>query len=144
MKINLLYVFAGTVTFLSGLFGIYAVKYGPYRELDAYMTEPLERDKEYYDEEELESYITDHVADFTEKNGDTVEKVSFTVKEYIVFSFPLEVVTVLSLISIISPQITTLSLSKFKSAIYMARWWATPPSKNEKSAISNDLGGISY
>ena len=38
-------------------------------------------DKEYYDEEELESYITDHVADFTEKNGDTVEKVSFTVKE---------------------------------------------------------------
>jgi len=81
MKINLLYVFAGTITILSGLFGVYAVKYGPYRELDAYMTETLERDKEYYDEEELESYITDHVADFTEKNGDTVEKVSFTVKE---------------------------------------------------------------
>ncbi len=51
MKINLLYVFAGTITILSGLFGVYAVKCGPYRELDAYMTEPLERDKEYYDEE---------------------------------------------------------------------------------------------
>ena len=51
MKINLLYAFAGTITILSGLFGVYAVKYGPYRELDAYMSEPLERDKEYYDEE---------------------------------------------------------------------------------------------
>ena len=38
-------------------------------------------DKEYYDEEELESYITEHVDDFTEKNGDVVEKVSFKVEE---------------------------------------------------------------
>lgn len=38
-------------------------------------------DKEYYDADELESYITEHVADYTEENGDTVEKVSFQVEE---------------------------------------------------------------
>lgn len=38
-------------------------------------------DKEYYDEEELESYITEHVAEYTEQNGEIVEKASFAVKE---------------------------------------------------------------
>ncbi len=38
-------------------------------------------DRDYYDEEELESYITEHVAEYTQKNGDTVEKVSFGVTE---------------------------------------------------------------
>ncbi len=40
-------------------------------------------DKEYYDSEELESYITERVADYTEENGDTVEKASFQVEEEI-------------------------------------------------------------
>lgn len=34
-------------------------------------------DKDYYDEAELESYITDHVAEYTEENGETIEKASF-------------------------------------------------------------------
>ena len=38
-------------------------------------------DEEYYDADELESYITEHVADYTEENGETVEKVTFEVKE---------------------------------------------------------------
>lgn len=38
-------------------------------------------DKEYYDIEELKEYITQHVEDYTEKNGDTVEETSFDVKD---------------------------------------------------------------
>lgn len=38
-------------------------------------------DKEYYDIEELKEYITQHVEDYTEKNGNTVEETSFDVKD---------------------------------------------------------------
>ena len=38
-------------------------------------------DKEYYDIEELKEYITQHVEDYTEKNGNTVEESSFDVKD---------------------------------------------------------------
>ncbi len=38
-------------------------------------------DKDYYDIEELKEYITEHVEDYTEKNGDTVEESSFDVKD---------------------------------------------------------------
>ena len=40
-------------------------------------------DKDYYDEAELESYITDHVNDYTSENGNTVEMVSFTVTDQV-------------------------------------------------------------
>ncbi len=38
-------------------------------------------DKEYYDEAELESYITDHVTEYTAANGETVEKIFFEVTD---------------------------------------------------------------
>ena len=38
-------------------------------------------DKEYYDEEELEGYITQHVLDYADESGGDVEKVSFAVEE---------------------------------------------------------------
>lgn len=38
-------------------------------------------DKDYYDIEELKEYIEQHVEDYTEKNGNTVEKASFDVKD---------------------------------------------------------------
>ena len=40
-------------------------------------------DKDYYDEAELESYITDHVNDYTSENGNTVEMASFTVTDQV-------------------------------------------------------------
>lgn len=40
-------------------------------------------DKDYYDEAELESYITDHVNDYTGENGNTVEMASFTVTDQV-------------------------------------------------------------
>ncbi len=40
-------------------------------------------DKDYYDEAELESYITDHVNDYTAENGNTVEMASFTVTDQV-------------------------------------------------------------
>ena len=40
-------------------------------------------DKEYYYEAELESYITDHVNDYTSENGNTVEMASFTVTDQV-------------------------------------------------------------
>lgn len=38
-------------------------------------------DKEYYDAKELETYITEHVTEYTDKNGDTIEKASFRIEE---------------------------------------------------------------
>lgn len=38
-------------------------------------------DKDYYDEAELESYITDHVAEYTAENGETIEMASFEVAD---------------------------------------------------------------
>lgn len=38
-------------------------------------------DKDYYDVDELKEYITEHVEDYTGKNGDTVKEVSFDVKD---------------------------------------------------------------
>lgn len=46
-----LHIYFGLCTLLSVVFGIYAIKYGPYREMDIYMMNTIERDKEYYDEE---------------------------------------------------------------------------------------------
>ena len=40
-------------------------------------------DKDYYDEAELESYITDHVNDYTSENGNTVEMAAFTVTDQV-------------------------------------------------------------
>ncbi|MBO5371497.1 MAG: hypothetical protein J6A75_02140 [Lachnospiraceae bacterium] len=40
-----------------------------------------ELDKEYYDAAELEEYITEHVADYTTENGETVTKENFLVEE---------------------------------------------------------------
>lgn len=51
MKIKLSYMYFGFLTFFAVVFGVYAVKCGPYREMDAYMMDMIERDKEYYDEE---------------------------------------------------------------------------------------------
>jgi hypothetical protein len=38
-------------------------------------------DKDYYDIDELKDYITEHVEDYTETNGDTVKETSFDVKD---------------------------------------------------------------
>ena len=38
-------------------------------------------DREYYDVEELEAYIENHLKEYTEANGETVEKMSFEVKD---------------------------------------------------------------
>lgn len=38
-------------------------------------------DKDYYDESELESYISDHVEEYNSKNGGNVKKSSFNVKD---------------------------------------------------------------
>ena len=38
-------------------------------------------DREYYDEEELEEYISQHVEEYTEKNGETVKLESFHVED---------------------------------------------------------------
>lgn len=38
-------------------------------------------DKDYYDESELEEYITEHVTEYTAENGDTVKKNSFQVED---------------------------------------------------------------
>lgn len=37
-------------------------------------------DRDYYSAEELESYITEHIEDYTGENGDSVEKLSFDVE----------------------------------------------------------------
>ncbi len=37
-------------------------------------------DRDYYSEEELESYITEHIEEYTGEHGDTVEKLSFDVE----------------------------------------------------------------
>lgn len=50
MNMKFSYMYFGLFTFLSVVFGIYAVKCGPYREMDTYM-DTIEWDKEYYDEE---------------------------------------------------------------------------------------------
>ena len=50
MKINFHYLYFSFLTCLSIVCGIYAVKCGPYREMDFNM-DIIERDKEYYDEE---------------------------------------------------------------------------------------------
>ena len=50
MKINFHYLYFSFLAFLSIVCGIYAVKCGPYREMDFNM-DIIERDKEYYDEE---------------------------------------------------------------------------------------------
>ena len=38
-------------------------------------------DRDYYDMDELESYITEHVTEYTDKNGETIEKESFVVAD---------------------------------------------------------------
>lgn len=38
-------------------------------------------DKDYYDTEELEEYITKHLEEYTQTNGDTIEQASFDIKD---------------------------------------------------------------